>query len=126
MSDTKYRTQGSRRKSAIWRMAAFALLALMLAAGAAGAHVQNAFAANTLIINGLSLDGKPLSMWIAISSAGTQVKSGFTPLSFAGTTGATYTIQAKNYGTIFFDHWENGSTSPSRTLVLSADRTITA
>ena len=106
--------------------AAFATLALILAAEAAGAHVQNAFAANTLTVNGLGLDGMPLGMWIVISSSGAMVKSGLTPLTFAGATGATYTVQTQNYGTIFFDHSDNGSKARARTVTLSGDMAVTA
>jgi hypothetical protein len=90
--------------------------------------MQHAFAANTLTVNGLGLDGKTLGMWIAIQSNGSTVKTGFTPLSFVGTTGASYSVIANDYlgGNIYFDHWENGSTSKTRTLTLNSDTTITA
>jgi hypothetical protein len=90
--------------------------------------MQHAFAANTLTVNGLGLDGKTLGMWIAIQSNGSTVRTGFTPLSFVGTTGASYSVIANDYsgGNIYFDHWDNGSTSRTRTLTLDSDTTITA
>ncbi|MGI0021198.1 MAG: spherulation-specific family 4 protein, partial [Nitrososphaera sp.] len=54
------------------------------------------------------------------------VRSGLSPLTFVGTTGATYSVAVSDYGSIFFDHWENGSTARTRTLTLNADTAITA
>ena len=79
--------------------------------------------ANTLTVNGMALDGKPLNMWIVIQLRGATVKSGFTPLTFAGVTGTTYAVIASDYdaGGIFFDHWGNGSTSKTRSVTLNGD-----
>ncbi|WP_415280979.1 spherulation-specific family 4 protein [Candidatus Nitrososphaera sp. FF02] len=92
------------------------------------APMQSAYAANTLTVNGVALDGRTLNMWIAIQQNGATVRTGFTPLTFVGTTGASYSIIANDYlaGNIFFDHWDNGSTSKTRTLTLNSDIAITA
>src|ERR1051325_2012029 len=91
------------------RITVFSLLASMLIAGTGmiSSFTQNAYAASTLTVKGFALDGRPLSMWIVISSAGTTVKTGFTLLTFAGTTGSVYSVQAHDYstGNIVFDHW---------------------
>jgi hypothetical protein len=111
----------------ILKIVAFSLLASMLLAGAAAVVLpQNAFAANTLTVKGTSLDGKSLNMWTTISTGGSTAKSGFTPLSFAGATGATYTITVSDYGSMVFDHWGDGSTARAKTLTLNADSTLTA
>jgi hypothetical protein len=112
------------------RIATFLILATMIAGGssvfffAPGAY---AAAGTTLTVTGYALDGRPLSMWVVISQSGATVKSGFTPLTFAGAAG-TYTVQAHDYsgGAIFFDHWENGSTNRIRTVTLGSDVAITA
>jgi hypothetical protein len=115
------------RKGVFWRIAIFSILASMLIAGTASSLlVQNAYAANTLVINAVALDGRALNMWTTISSGGSVVRSGLTPLTFAGTTGATYSVTVSDYGSIFFDHWDNGNTARTRTLILNADMTITA
>jgi hypothetical protein len=53
---------------------------------------------------------------MGISVNDTQVKTGFTPLSFAARNGSsTYTVTAAgNFGDLVFDHWENGSANPAR------------
>ena len=115
------------RKGVFWRIAIFSILASVLIAGSASnLFVKNAYAANTLVINAVALDGRPLNMWTTISSGGSVVRSGLSPLTFVGTTGATYSVAVSDYGSIFFDHWENGSTARTRTLVLNADTTVTA
>lgn len=112
-----------------YRTAVFFILAAILASAASSIFfVQTAYAANTLTINGYALDGRSLGMWIVISQSGTTVKTGFTPLTFAGTTGAVYSVQAHDYsgGNIVFDHWQDGSTVRTRTVTLSSDTSIAA
>ena len=50
-----------------------------------------------------------------------------TPWSFAGATGTTYAVKAHNWseGGIFFDHWDDGSTSATRQVTLNADSATT-
>ena len=55
------------------------------------------------------------------------VRAGFTPLAYNATVGWTYTLNAQGYGTCTFDHWDDGTTSPFRTIVApSMDTTYTA
>ena len=112
------------------RIVVFSALSLMLTLGTAFNNnlIPAAFAANTLTVNGYALDGKALGMWLVIQQNGATVKSGFTPLTFAGITGASYSLQAHDYakGSIFFDHWEDGSTTRTRTLTLNSDVTVTS
>jgi hypothetical protein len=125
-----YAIMSEKRQLKKTGIALFSILAIVLIAGtgSVGNFVQNAYAANTLTINGYALDGRPLNMWIVIQQNGATVKTGFTPLTFAGTTGTTYSVQAQDYtaGNIFFDHWENGSTNRARSVTLSSDVSITA
>ena len=84
---------------------------------------------NTLSVQGRSLDGKPLSMWIALRHQdGSSVKSELTPLSFSGGPGGAYSILASDYsaGGLYFDHWDDGTTSKSRTVTLNGDMQFVA
>ena len=115
------------RKDIFWRIIVFSVLASMLVAGtASNVFVQNAYAANTLVINAVATDGRVLNMWTTISSGGSVVKSGLTPLNFIGTTGASYSVTVSDYASLFFNNWDNGSTARARTVTLNADTTITA
>ena len=104
-------------------------LAVLAAAIAAPSMINAAYAASAnLTVNGYSLDGKSLSMWITIQRNGSTVKSGFTPLSFAGTAGGKYIVTASDYvsGGVYFDHWSNGSTSKSVTVALNGSTSLSA
>jgi hypothetical protein len=95
----------------------------MLVFGAVAFSMPAAYAANTITVQGKSLDGKALSMWVTIQQNGSTVKSGFTPLTFSGVTGAKYTVVAHDYaaGSIYFDHWGNGSTNKARAVTLNSN-----
>jgi hypothetical protein len=61
------------------------------------------------------------------SSNGSILTSGYTPLSFTGNVGTTFTITASNYGPYTFTDWSNGNTSPTQTVTLSGTSpTLTA
>jgi hypothetical protein len=64
--------------------------------------------------------------YITIDAAGSTVKTGFTPMTYTGNAGATYAVTAHDYGDTVFDHWDNGSTSRTRTVTLNADAAMTA
>jgi hypothetical protein len=65
-------------------------------------------------------------MYTTIKEGGATIKFGFTPLSFTGNVGATYSVTVADYGSSFFDHWDNGSTTRTRILTLDSDTVITA
>ena len=104
--------------------------AVLLAAAAVAPSITTgaAYAAttNTLTVNAYSSDGKPLHMWATIKSGTTTIKSGFTPMTLTGTTGATYIVTVSNYAQYVFDHWGNGSTGNPRWVTLYGDTTATA
>jgi hypothetical protein len=103
---------------------AIAFVVLLAAATIPPSMTGAAYATSAnLTVNGISTDGKSLSMWITIQHNGSTVKTGFTPLAFAGIVGSTYTVIASDYaaGNIYFDHWGNGSTNKSRTVTLNSN-----
>jgi hypothetical protein len=73
-------------------------------------------------LNGASLTG----MYATVTSGGSNVATGYTPLSFTGDSGSSYTITASNGGSLVFDHWSTSSPSNSITFTPSADTTLTA
>lgn len=79
-----------------------------------------------LTVNALASSGSSLGMYTTVSSGGTVVKTGYSPLTYTGTAGASYTITVSNYGTYTFEHWQDGSTANPRTVTLNADVTETA
>lgn len=75
-----------------------------------------------------SSGGSLTGMWTTIrTSNGTLVKSGFTPLTFSGSTGTVYTVSVANYDGRLFARWQdNGSTINSRSVMLSSNSTLIA
>jgi glucose/arabinose dehydrogenase len=64
--------------------------------------------------------------YTTIYSGSTLVHTGYTPVTFTGTAGATYSVIVHDYGGSTFDHWENGSTTRERTVTLNNNMEITA
>ena len=80
----------------------------------------------SLTIKSINMTGKEFpGMYTAIGAGSTAIRSGFTPLAYSGASG-TYTATVSDYGPYIFDHWENGSTSRTRTVTLNADTTMIA
>ena len=103
-----------------------AFAVLLASATVAPSMTGAAYAASSLTVNAYTTGGKPLNMWATIKSGGTTIKSGFTPMTISGTTGATYVVTVSNYGSYTFDHWGNGSTGNPRWITLNAATTATA
>lgn len=78
-----------------------------------------------LTINSVNLSGSPLNgVWSTIRTTdGTLLKSGFTPLKFNGDAGSSYKVSVSNYDGRAFVHWEDNSTSKTRTIDLSSSNT---
>ena len=110
---------------------------MLISAAALGALSQSFFGVaqaqgqGNLVVDRQSLDGKNLNMWVTVKSGdgtgASLMASWHTPWNFAGAAGTTYTLKAHNWseGGIFFDHWEDGSTSATRQVTLNADSTTT-
>lgn len=92
-----------------------------------GTAAQDDENTSELTVQTVDLDNEPLSgMWTVIRSTdGTILETGFSPLTFTGTSGTDYKVSVANYdGKVF--HWEDDSINSSRTIMLSEDATITA
>lgn len=83
-----------------------------------------------LTIHAHSQDGSALNMWAAvitqITSSGYAGVSSFTPTSIQLDAGKTYSVTVADYLDSKFSRWEDGSTSRTRTIELSANTTLTA
>jgi hypothetical protein len=80
-----------------------------------------------LTVRSADLSGNALTGYYAvIQSGGSTVQTGYTPVTYAGDAGGTYSVTVHDYSSVTFDHWDNGSTSRTRTLTLNTDTAITA
>lgn len=73
-------------------------------------------------LSGNSLAG----LYVNLAKGGAAVAAGYTPFTFSLKSGTAYTVTVSDYQDKVFDHWEDGSTSRTRTVTLTADATITA
>jgi hypothetical protein len=79
----------------------------------------------TLTIRSVGLDGSPITgLWTVIGGAGSA--TGYTPLSFTADAGSQYMVTMGEWQNYKFDHWDNGSTSKSRTLTPNDDAVLIA
>ena len=108
-------------------------IALLLAATVASPvipFVESAEAAPayTLTVRSLDMAGNTITgLYTTIkSSSGATLKTGYTPLTFTGEGGFTYTVSVSDYGTRTFDHWGDGSTNRARAITLNGDFTANA
>src|SRR3989475_506908 len=88
---------------------------------------SNSTAQATLAVKSVDLSGNSFAgMWTTIQSGGTTVKTGYTPVTFTGTTGTQYTVTVSNYQNNVFNHWDDGSTNAARTITPTQSTTLTA
>jgi hypothetical protein len=83
---------------------------------------------HVLTVKSSDLSGNQITgMYTTIkSSTGFPILSSFTTVIFNGASGSTFSVTVADYGDRTFDHWENGSTSRTRSITLNQDTTITA
>ena len=81
----------------------------------------------TLKVKSANLSGNPIQgLWTVIKSKGIVVAKGYTALAFAATPGIPYTITVSNYQNYVFNHWNNASTNPTRTVTLTQSLNVMA
>jgi len=84
---------------------------------------------STLLVKSTDLAGNAFSgQWVEVWQNDKIIKQGYTPFSYILQTGTQYSIHiyddtAENK---FFDHWNDGNTSPTITVTPSSDVTLTA
>jgi hypothetical protein len=87
-----------------------------------GAPAEDLINVQSITTSGATLTG----MKTVVQSDGVTIASGFTPFNFYGQQGAQYTVIVSSYGANTFAHWDNWSTNPARTVVLSQNTWLTA
>ncbi len=76
----------------------------------------------TVDSNGAPIEG----YYTTLSQNGDQLESAFSPALFALSAGQSYQVAVSDYGDYVFSHWDDGSTSRTRTVSIDGPSTITA
>jgi len=63
-------------------------------------------------------------MKTVIKSGGATAKSGNTPLTYTAESGTTYAITAYSTTNHVFDHWDDGTTNPTRTITTTTQNMV--
>src|SRR6185312_6140944 len=81
----------------------------------------------------LTVDAKDMAgnqipgMFIELQdSRGRDISSGDTPVTFSATAGQHYIIYANSFKKVVFNHWDDGTTNPARSITPSDSATLTA
>ena len=82
-----------------------------------------------MVVQSVNQNGQAITGYWAVlyNSAGTQLTTGFTPVTFSGlTAGTAYGVSVSSYGACTFSHWQdNGSTNAMRAFTAASTQTFT-
>ncbi len=127
-ADTTYQdTDVSAGTTYTYRVSAITILITSNPSNIASATPQST--TSQLTVNSQDSDGNALpGFYTTLRNEGGKIGSGYTPHVYTLSNGQSYTIQIDiQYEQYTFDHWKDtGSTSYSRTISISSDKTITA
>ncbi len=82
----------------------------------------------TITVKSSDLSGNSMTgIWDELhSSTGSMIGHGYTTNTYSITTGKQYIVYVSNWQNIVFDHWDDGSTNPYRTITPTQSVTLTA
>jgi hypothetical protein len=81
----------------------------------------------SMTIQSYATAGAPIAgVPATVTSNGNSVMTGVTPLTFAGTIGASYTVSIGSINGYVFENWNGGSSSQAQTVTLTQNTTLTA
>jgi YVTN family beta-propeller protein len=84
---------------------------------------------SSLTVDSVDSSGIPITGYYTVlrDSTGSVVQTGYTPATFATTSGASYSVEADSYGSCTFAHWSSGATAdPITFTATSSPQTLTA
>ncbi|MDE1852379.1 MAG: spherulation-specific family 4 protein [Thaumarchaeota archaeon] len=84
-------------------------------------------ATSTVAVNSFDLSGNTITgMWTTWNQNGAIITTGYTPASFTGATGGTYTVTVADYLSTVFCHWQDGATGSAATVSLGGNLVLNA
>ncbi|HKT22672.1 MAG TPA: spherulation-specific family 4 protein, partial [Nitrososphaerales archaeon] len=83
--------------------------------------------AASLTVASVDLSGNPLSgLWTTWSQGSAALAAGYTPATFSGTDGQTYTLYVADYNNYVFCSWQDGGINSTREVTLAGNEALTA
>lgn len=77
---------------------------------------------NSVNLAGVSFNG----MWVELhASNGTTLATGYTPVTFKVASASSYTVVSSNYQNYVFNHWNDGTTTTSKTITPTQNTILT-
>lgn len=82
----------------------------------------------SLTVDTSDLAGNPIDgLYVELQNTnGNDIATGYTPITFSVKSGQQYVVYADNYQNFQFNHWDNGNTSPARSVTLTQSAKMTA
>jgi len=78
-------------------------------------------------VRSVDLNGSQIAgLWTTFQSGGATIATGFTPISYKGASGTSYTACVSNYANYAFSHWADGGVNPCVTVSPTQDTALTA
>jgi hypothetical protein len=110
------------KRMAMTAVTALLVLSLVAIPLAASAQLTVPLTVNTQYADGAALSG----MWTVLRQGSTVVGTGFSPVTFNLTPGASYTVSVSDYQANVFHHWDDDSTTRVRPVSIISPTTVTA
>src|SRR5689334_9969951 len=81
----------------------------------------------SITVNSANLAGVSFTgMWVELhASNGTTLATGYTPITFKVASGNAYTVVSSNYQNYVFNHWNDGTTTTSKTITPTQNTSLT-
>lgn len=88
---------------------------------------ENFTISEAVVISVKTTNRSVTGLWTTLAQNGQTINSGGTHIAFDVNNNQQYTVTATDYGSNFFDHWQDtGSTSRSRTFSINQDTPFVA
>ena len=81
----------------------------------------------TITVKSVGLTGNTITgLWTTLISGGKTISTGYTTKIYTVTAGNLYTVTVANYQNYVFNHWDDGTTNPYRTITPTQNIVLTA
>ncbi|MGI0094736.1 MAG: hypothetical protein ACREA8_11645, partial [Nitrosotalea sp.] len=98
-----------------WRYSGDSIVPKPVTAGSTVQTLVPVYSTTAVQIKAQDQDGNPLSLYTTLyNSAGTAIRTGFTPITFGLNYGQTYSVTVADYNPYYFNYWDDDHTNQVR------------